>query len=274
MNPGMLGYSAERLRPMTGQLTRDICGMSGGSLTRILQLTSVLRSVGGIESCVRKLSDALVERGFDNLVIVPAVGQLPSPAPTKWRAVAVPFDEPADLLAKVAEYHPDIVVMHQLGRPSLSDALSRQYRTVEVIHTAICSGGKLFRAHDSLCEHALGRRCLIDWYAGPCGTTANPFVARRALQDARAQRSSLRRREHILVGSEYMRHYLVGEGIDQGSISVVDLFESEDRDRGAAVYREAKQNSDSYQLLYVGRVTYNKGLQYLLRALQLAHQSR
>jgi glycosyltransferase involved in cell wall biosynthesis len=62
-----------------------------------------------------------------------------------------------------------------------------------------------------------------------------------------------------------MHDYLVREGIHSEQISVVDL-----RERTPTILSERQIDSDSqlYKLLYVGRLTYDKGVQYLLRALK------
>jgi glycosyltransferase involved in cell wall biosynthesis len=81
---------------------------------------------------------------------------------------------------------------------------------------------------------------------------------------ARAHIAALGRLNHVVVGSVYMREYLIGEGISPELISVVDLgrFGSDDNST-----LKVEPDPDRYRLLFVGRIVYNKGLQYLLRAL-------
>jgi glycosyltransferase involved in cell wall biosynthesis len=74
----------------------------------------------------------------------------------------------------------------------------------------------------------------------------------------------------VLVGSKYLRDYLIGEGIDPELIAIVDL-EEDTKPVPSTVPIEKVRNA--YRLLFVGRVVYGKGLQYLLKALVHLEQS-
>jgi glycosyltransferase involved in cell wall biosynthesis len=76
--------------------------------------------------------------------------------------------------------------------------------------------------------------------------------------------AALNRLEHVFVGSKYLRDYLIGEGIDPQHIAIVDL---EGHTRSVANTVPVYRASDTYRLLFVGRIVYGKGLQYLLEAL-------
>jgi glycosyltransferase involved in cell wall biosynthesis len=231
----------------------------------VLQLTRVLASTGGIETCIRQLSDGLTNRGIDTLVMVPRLDQRPTPAPSSWSVVDASFGDIGGLLQQVNQYDPEVVILHHLADPAVSDGLRALRPTIEVVHGPLCQGGKLFRRGDRLCRHPVDARCLVDWYTGPCGPTPNPLVAIDALRSARAHIAALSRLDRVIVGSSYMRDYLLGEGIKLERISVVDLLE------GHAMAVEGRSRlggqKDSCQLLFVGRIGYNKGLQYLLKAL-------
>jgi glycosyltransferase involved in cell wall biosynthesis len=75
----------------------------------------------------------------------------------------------------------------------------------------------------------------------------------------------------VVVGSRYLRDYLIAEGIDPNRVLVVDLLH---RDLPVAQnVASHKTQPDICQLLFVGRLTYNKGVQYLLAALALLDRS-
>lgn len=195
--------------------------------------------------------------------MVPRPDERPAPLPSGWSVVDAPFGDIGGLLQQVHKYDPDVVILHHLADPVISDALRSRCPTIEVVHATLCQGEKLFRRGDRLCRHPIGARCLIDWYAGPCGTTPSPIVALGALLAARAHIAALNRLDRVIVGSKYMRDHLLGEGIEPTRISVVDLEGHATPVKDDPLGRQ----EDSCRLLFVGRVTYNKGLQYLLRAL-------
>lgn len=249
-------------------------GSSLYSAGRVLQLTPVLVSTGGIESCVRQLSDDLVARGLSTLVLS---GDLLAPVDScgkGWSARPASFGDAATVLGEAQRFEPDLVVFHYLANDAVHEVFRGRYMTVEVVHTTLCWGGKLFRRHDQLCHHPVGVRCMIDWYAGPCGSTPSPLVAVRSLAVARSHIRALGHLDSVLVGSNFMREYLIGEGIAPELVSVVNLQGDEatgpsySRARPKAGGVRAKSSvGDLYRLLFVGRVVYGKGLQYLIKAL-------
>lgn len=233
---------------------------------RVLQLTRVFGSTGGIETCVRRLSADLVSRGVDTRVLVPSRSQ---GIDTTSDAVSVgitSFAQMDELSDAVRNYGPDLVVLHHVGDGRVTDAVRSLYPTIEVVHTMLCAGSKLFRRGDRLCGHPVGARCLVDWYAGPCGTSPSPLVAARALRSARAYIGGLQRLDAVVVGSTYMRDYLQVEGIHPRRIIVADL--GGHRRPMAASRNTAHSNTGDLSVLFVGRVVYNKGLQYLVKAFQ------
>lgn len=247
---------------------------SSTSRGRVLQLTSVLMRTGGMESCIRQLSDDLVARGMETQVLS---GDLRAPidvAGSGWSARPVRCDDAASILSEVQRFKPDLVVLHHLANDAVNQILQGRFATTEVVHTWLCGGNKLFRRSDQLCRHPVGARCMIDWYAGPCGSTPNPLMAVRTLAVARSHIRALGRVDSVLVGSNFMRDYLLSEGIAGDLVNVVNLQNDESTDPSSSracskqEVRHARSSSDDlYRLLFVGRMSYGKGLQYLIRSL-------
>ena len=237
---------------------------------RVVQLTHALLTIGGIETCIRELSSRLSGEGVTTEILVSNPLQRPPTSAGGSPVIDVPFDDTDAVITRVHDFHPDLVVLHSVAKPAISDALRVRYRTVEVVHTLLCPGSKLFRRGDEPCGHPVGLRCLVDWYWGPCGPSRNPISALRGVQSAREHIAALCRLDQVLVGSRYMREYLVGEGIPAERISVVRLPHG-----GPSTNRahHGERSPEIYRLLFVGRVTYNKGLQYLLSALALLETS-
>ena len=234
---------------------------------RVLQFANVLATTGGIETCVPSaLRGARVSRHHDH-----GCWFRPRHSGPPRRRNSGPLK--SSLLGTRTECfgrHGISLLTSLFCTTSEADRSSSGFArctpTLEVVHTTLCAGGKLFRNGDRLCGHPVGRRCLLDWYVGPCGSSKSPVVAATALRSARSYIDGLRRLDTVVVGSEYMREYLIGEGIERQRIVVARL----DADRTAECWngraRAPRDSRDAVQVLFVGRVVYNKGLQYLLRA--------
>lgn len=247
---------------------------------RVLQLTSTLMRTGGMESCIRRLSGDLVARGMETLVLSSDLSDPVDSFQTGWSARPLKVDDIASVLGEVQRFEPDVVVLHHLANEAVHRLLQGRYFTAQVVHTVLCGGNKVFRRHDSLCDHPVGNRCITDWYVGPCGSTRNPLTAVRTLAVARSHIRALGRADSVLVGSEFMRGYLMGEGIAAELVSVVDLQHDAVTDASSPRVRVETElwpgrssSEDLYRLLFVGRMTYVKGLQYLIKALAQLHAS-
>ena len=136
-----------------------------------------------------------------------------------------PPDWPLSVLVKIAQRDPNVVLVHHLYDASLAEGLLNSgYPVAVFVHAMVCSTGKLFRRTDRPCTHAVGRRCLWDWYAGPCGTSPSSSVAVQAHRRAVSYLAILRRLPVIFVASNFMKDYLVGEGVRAECIVVIDWF--------------------------------------------------
>lgn len=235
---------------------------------RVVQLTPVLASTGGIETCVRELSGDLVADGVQTLVLVPGPEHRPQKTQGDWTVIDMPFSDVGAVLKRVKEFDPGLVVVHHLGNAAVTNAIQSAFQTMEVVHTFLCPGGKLFRREDNLCHHPLAPRCLVDWYLGPCGPSPSPLTAVRGLLYSRSYIRALRHLDYVVVGSSYMRDYLTDEGIAAERITVARLqSQMPSSNRVSRRTVAAAAAAARHKLLFVGRITYNKGLQYLLRAL-------
>lgn len=241
---------------------------------RVLQLTPQIASSGGISTYVRSLTDELRVAGHECLVFSPDGEDSPDPAgvvhqvPEVRQAMTSSQIAPS-LLDRIAKVEPDVVLVHYIRNGLLLERLMEAGLPVaEFVHGFACSGAKLFRRHDVVCSHPVGPRCLWDWYAGPCGSSKDPVVLLEDHRRAKAYLAALRNLPCVLVASNFMRDYLVGEGVSADRISVQEWsphlwrqHRPEARSRNRAEHGPSGSN-----LLFVGRLVYAKGVQYLLEA--------
>jgi glycosyltransferase involved in cell wall biosynthesis len=238
---------------------------------RIFQLAPSFGSAGGTETYAAWLSEVLLSRGHQTAIAasavrVPPTGnydviQMPELA---WREADDRDAGRRRILEVLREFRPDCVLVHGVGDGRLLRLLQRDYSTVEFVHSFICRGQKLFRRADQTCKHPVGWRCLVDWYAGPCGSHPSPSVAVASLRQARDFLRALATIDLVVVGSRFMKGYLVNEGLDGERIEIVDM--SMDL---APADPAARLNANGRHVVFVGRTVRTKGIQYLLRAMSL-----
>jgi glycosyltransferase involved in cell wall biosynthesis len=234
---------------------------------KILQLAPLLGTIGGTEIFVRRLSEQFHQQGHETVVVT----SLPSASPALYDVLPVSeFSVPngpgeAEVLRIAKEHRPDVVLSHTTRNGRLLTALNALCPTVELIHVFLCLGGKLFRQRNTICTHPVGARCLLDWYAGPCGPEKSPVVALRAHSRTLAHREALQQLPAVMVLTDFMRDYLIGEGLSQERIHVVQSSLGIPPERPTTPLPSPSREAIS--LLFVGRVVYNKGVQYAVEAL-------
>jgi glycosyltransferase involved in cell wall biosynthesis len=220
-----------------------------------------------MESFLRRLSELLFTLGHETKIVL--TDESPTSSPCETITIADLLGRPSQAhdaaLSKLGivlgSWMPDLVLTHQAAHGGLLDWLQSKAPTVEVLHSFACQGGKLFRRRDTVCTHPVSRRCLWDWYVGPCGTAQAPWDAIHAYESARSHLAALRRIHGVIVGSEFMRKYAVGEGIAEQSLWVADF------DVMLPVEREQPLTTKRHSILFVGRLVYSKGVQYAIEAL-------
>lgn len=236
---------------------------------KILQLTSQSITVGGIGRYVSSLTDALTALGHECRVLsressgTESEGEWAEHAP--WLIMSNREKGwQQRMLSDVAAMNPDIIVCHDLKDGALLDRLIREGFSVSaMVHGSLCPVGKLFRREDRVCTHAMSARCLWDWYAGPCGSTPNVRKAVILHRRAKDFVSVLQSVPLVLVGTRFMSDYVIQEGICPECVYVIDWLPRMKPDRVVIPVQCTGQHS----LLFVGRLAYNKGVQYLLGAL-------
>lgn len=234
---------------------------------KILQVVGDISTVGGIEHYVQRLSHTFSEEGHETVIVTNKVPANAPPCPV----VAIPdfvqanpdrSRREAEVLAYAASYQPDVVLSHTTPHGPLLTALDAQFPTAEFMHVFFCAGGKLFRSGDRVCTHAVGPRCLVDWYIGPCGLVKSPRTTLHIYRQTTQHIAAVKRLPAALVATDFMREYLIGEGMAPERVHLAEY------NLGIPAAQPVRHiEKEIFTLLFVGRIVYNKGVQYALDAL-------
>jgi len=241
------------------------------SSLKILHLTQNYAPLGGVERYVLSLLPELERRGHRNVIIHRTQNRA---APNSNGRVShfVPYspDPQADrrrILEHIIVENPSVIYLHDVYDPHVIKIAAETGSSVAFVHgfNAVCPGlAKTFRINEAVCERAFGTGCIAQIYLRRCSEAKNPLSVRRIMGRTRDTLGAYSSVSRILVASSYMRSLLVQNGLAAKSIRVLPLFvdlprESRDRQRS--------KREQSPQILFVGRLEFEKGLPYLLQAL-------
>ncbi len=243
---------------------------------KILITTCRQSMIGGVEKYLQSLIPALLETGHEiallyehraqpgNERVDPADAGLPiwywpdlEPGSAAWR--------------ELTEWNADVVFAHGLESLGVEHVLLGRYPVVWYSHVYLGTCGTGRKCHSfpeaRPCDRRFGPMCLVLHYPRRCGGL-NPFTAWRIFQNQAARHERLPDYTNILVASNHMRRELERHGVDSSKLKLVPL-PAEDAIHGRApAFTKVPEGS----LLFAGRLTDQKGVAFLLRALPLAER--
>ncbi|WP_158543886.1 glycosyltransferase family 4 protein [Cohnella sp. OV330] len=238
------------------------------SRLNILQIADHFGPTGGLERFIYEFTRRLTDRGVLSQVAVMELDSRHDWGEERIDVSVLPDDREA-WEALATRFRPDIIVWHAGPETAkMAELLSAYAPVTATVHRPLCpSGARLFRDVDEICVHPTGAGCLYRWYARKCGTDISPLEALRALKRSGGLIGALRGCYRVYAVSRSMSDFLSLEGIDPARLSVIDnSFGGND----AAGYPplQGRRVKEELELLYVGRINYTKGVQYLLRAVR------
>lgn len=241
---------------------------------RLVQVAARSAGIGGVETYVRSLTAWMIRQGVECTVISGDGGAVAGATFERVKPLARSQSTKASAEAvreHVLRHGADVALVHLDGGTELFDALADAgVGTAVFVHTFACPTVKLFRTHETVCTHQVGVRCLWDWFAGPCGSSANPVAAWRGIRQAGAYLSRLGRVDAVVVATDFMRRYLEGEGVPKSLISV-ERWLPWQQAAGEDGHERAPMNPrhalTPRTVLFVGRLVHGKGVHHLIDAM-------
>lgn len=172
----------------------------------------------------------------------------------------------SDRLEVILDFKPDLIIWHlSYETAGIIEKLAQKIPTIATVHGVMCpSGARLFRDKDTICWHKSGQKCLWNWYVHRCGYSFSPIQSIRALKNHQKVLHALKKCERIYVVSNAIREFMSIEGISERKIKVFD--NTLGKFKGFPPLKVVKPKS-KLNVLYIGRLVYAKGVQYLVSAI-------
>lgn len=237
---------------------------------RILQIADEFNSAGGLERFIYDFSVKLMKKGHVTTLAALKVNYDGSWGGEEFHTVSLP-DDLNQWVTYADNFRPDLIVWHTIPHTAkIVEHLARKYPTVATVHGVMCpSGLRLYRDNEALCMKRGGASCLVNWYTRKCGTNISPIIALKSVKLHQSMISALHRCTEVFAVSRAIREFLIIEGIAGQKIRVFDNTLEKFGEWSPLVLPEPK---NEIKLLYVGRLVYSKGVQYLLHAVRLLVQ--
>ena len=245
---------------------------------RLALINRFSSKVGGVETYLEAVISGLAELGHEIVFLseqepfkdVPIIS-LP-PRTSVWFTGKLGYVEG---IARLKAWCPDAIYLQSISDLS---AMNQLLTIAPVVafkhdHSGLCiSGTKLFASpRPQPCSRRCGSLCLLLYYPRRCGGL-NAWRMIRLYREHFAQLDFIRNCASTVTASEYMRRELLRYGLDPKVVHSVRLPIRMDHRTDDQPYPvpESKKSSPEVTLLFVGRMTKNKGGEVAIDAAALA----
>ena len=237
---------------------------------RILIATCNRSIIGGIEKYLQVVIPALSKRGHAVAVLfehsaLAGIGTVDSPD-TGLRTWEWQRQAPESIWDEIHQWQPDLVYSQGLQSVALENALLDRYPSAWYAHVyqGTCATGSKCHGFPEPrpCHRKFGPMCLVLHYPRRCGGL-NPFRAWEMYQTHAARNARLSDHKAILVASRHMYQEFVRHDVADEKLHLVPLPLAGDAP-------EIVSHEPAGSILFVGRLTRLKGVDYLMRAMPVA----
>lgn len=237
---------------------------------RLAFLTDDWQPTGGVASYVRLVVPALARAGHDVLVLHAGPDSAePGPAGVTVRGMLGAFRDqgPAanaatasEVCAALRDYRADLAHIHANDNLPLGAAVRALLPTLKTIHSLeLCPAGSKFHfATGDICTYPTGAMCLPRQVYLRCTLSKRPGVIWRHYQRTIAGNAELRAYAAVITASSYIKQLAMSNGIQADRLSVIPYY---------TPCPAEVTPSGGRSVLFVGRLTPEKGLELLLDAL-------
>jgi len=167
-----------------------------------------------------------------------------------------------------ASERPDVLLLNGLWDAECEERLAAWAPTAYFAHNfwGVCiSGSKRWGSPiPRTCTRRFGFGCLAHYFPHRCGGL-NPAVALRMFGDQRRRLATISLSKTVLVASNYMRAEYERHDVEPHRIHVLPYFVAPPPD-GSPLDTEFEERASALRLLFLGRITHLKGVDYLVRA--------
>jgi glycosyltransferase involved in cell wall biosynthesis len=239
---------------------------------RILIATRNRAVIGGVETHLRAVLPLLLAAGHEIGFLfeeptLPGAEEIPVGEGPAWAA------GDSDVLARVADWRPDVVYDHGLANPDLDSALSKRFPVVFFAHAYVgtCISGNKCHAFPGVvpCHRPLSPACLALYFPRRCGGR-DPRTMWTNYRSQRRRQANLASYRAVVVVSRHMADEYRRNGVPHDRVHVVTYFPPIPinpalRDPGPPAPRPRTD-----RVLYAGRLTRLKGVNHLIEAVPRA----
>lgn len=238
---------------------------------KIFQVNDKFFREGGTEVYIRQISRSLKKIGHEIIIVY---GEGPHPkevAKEGYQAYQIPgIGEPhskteEEALAKIKEIvtveNPDVINIHNIQNAKVVDQFHASAPTMRYVHDhrLYCPGfSKTWYESNQICPIPFSFDCLVNAYKEHCATR-RPTRLLQKFHDKFYELDVNRKLPRLLLASNYMTSQLLINKFDPKTFVVLpDMVELPAK----ITTPQAGRN-----ILFVGRLTIEKGLQYLIDAM-------
>ena len=224
---------------------------------RLAFLTPDWTPNGGVATHVRLAAASLAAAGHDVHVLY----RNPSDGTTEPGVTIEPLKPLAQAaFDQILAFRPDVVHFHAVNDVEIERRVLKEFAAIKTFHVFdYCpSGTKFHHALDRNCTFETSIACVPRQAYLRCTLSKRPTVWWRQYEQAAVQNVHNKAYSRLIVASQFVKDEAVRTGYDASKISVVPYFTTL-----PVTTRAPRPN----HLLFVGRLTHEKGVDFLFDAL-------